>query len=387
MPRANNSSTQVTAQQQQDQVSEGIDNFELPKSLVTKIARSAIPDSAKLQKESVLSLVKGSTVFINYLAATAHDVALSKQHKSISASDVIKALEMMEFGDIVEQLQAELLVYRELAKTDKSKRGQSGGGGDKSSTTSAPPLSSANSGGGSGGGGNDPISGVGSTPGGHAIIGPGVPGHSNSTAAASASASASASGGGTTSAGVDGDPKISIILPLGKAKKGVVPVGGGEKGGKKGKGKEKDGEGEGEKEDGGATTTTTTGKSKSKGKGKAKEILQPPPAADVEVEADEIVPMEVDDQDGGASIPADSVDPSDEADGDETEGYDQDEEDEVDGGEDEDVGDDDDDEGDEGDEGEGEIEDMMEVEEEEMKKDSKGLNDAMVKHNIRDADD
>ncbi|KAI6100453.1 histone-fold-containing protein, partial [Pisolithus croceorrhizus] len=86
-----------------------IENFELPKSLVTKIAKSAIPDNAKLQKETVLSLVKGSTVFINYLGVcSAHDVALSKQHKSISASDVLKALEMIEFGDLVEKLQEEL---------------------------------------------------------------------------------------------------------------------------------------------------------------------------------------------------------------------------------------------------------------------------------------
>lgn len=136
-----------------------------------------LPENAKMQKETVLSLVKGSTVFINYLGECqpsmferednqqppqrrrescisnhiaclicllrrAHDVAMSKQHKSISASDVLKALEMIEFGDLVNPLQDELngksryikhplyswltrfnLVYRELAKTDKSKKG------------------------------------------------------------------------------------------------------------------------------------------------------------------------------------------------------------------------------------------------------------------------
>jgi hypothetical protein len=100
-----------------------------------------------LQKETVLLLVKGSAVFINYLGACAfrylsslytdsklclkkllrtsidsqtfcvsivlfiiispHDVALSKQHKSISASDVLNALDMLEFIDTVEQLQGE----------------------------------------------------------------------------------------------------------------------------------------------------------------------------------------------------------------------------------------------------------------------------------------
>ncbi|KAH0835489.1 histone-fold-containing protein [Lanmaoa asiatica] len=169
MPRKDASGGQISAQAQQDLVSEGIENFELPKSIVTKIAKSAIPDNAKLQKETVLSLVKGSTVFINYLGSvsrnvrlrllefhdidcchlSAHDVALSKQHKSISASDVLKALEMIEFGDLVDPLQNELqsnlclflpfgllsitwIVYRDTTKGDKNRKI----GVDRNSTSS-----------------------------------------------------------------------------------------------------------------------------------------------------------------------------------------------------------------------------------------------------------
>lgn len=68
---------------------------------------------------------------------SAHDVALSKQHKSISASDVLRALEMIEFGDLVDPLQNELqsilslfvsfgvsfrTVYRDTAKGDKNRK-------------------------------------------------------------------------------------------------------------------------------------------------------------------------------------------------------------------------------------------------------------------------
>ncbi|KAF5387552.1 hypothetical protein D9757_006567 [Collybiopsis confluens] len=130
MPRKDNPGP-LSAQQQQDLVSEGIDNFELPKSIVQKIAKSALPENAKLQKEVILSLVKGSTVFINYLAATAHDVAQSKQHKSISASDVLKALELIDLSDLVEPLTAELQVYRDQGKSDKS------GGTRRASTASS----------------------------------------------------------------------------------------------------------------------------------------------------------------------------------------------------------------------------------------------------------
>ncbi|PBK92891.1 hypothetical protein ARMGADRAFT_1030367 [Armillaria gallica] len=127
----------VSAQAQQELVTEGLDNFELPKSLVTSIARSALPDNAKLPKDTILALVKGSTVFINHLGAPsallgrvspsstnrpfeipqlerkAYDVAMSKQHKSISAADVIRALEILELGDMIETIQEDLQAFRE----------------------------------------------------------------------------------------------------------------------------------------------------------------------------------------------------------------------------------------------------------------------------------
>jgi DNA polymerase epsilon subunit 3 len=44
MPRKDNANTPVSAQAQaqQDAVSEGIENFELPRALVTRIAKSAV---------------------------------------------------------------------------------------------------------------------------------------------------------------------------------------------------------------------------------------------------------------------------------------------------------------------------------------------------------
>jgi len=48
MPRKDASGGPISAQAQQDLVSEGIENFELPKSLVTKIAKSAVKRSTRL---------------------------------------------------------------------------------------------------------------------------------------------------------------------------------------------------------------------------------------------------------------------------------------------------------------------------------------------------
>ncbi|KAI0072352.1 histone-fold-containing protein [Panus rudis PR-1116 ss-1] len=122
MPRKDANQNHSSAEAQQDANSEGIDAFDLPRSLVTRIARSALPDNVKLQKETILALTKGSTVFVNYIGASAHDIAASKQHKSIAASDILKALEVAQFGDMLPLLQTELQAYR-----DNQSRGKKGG--------------------------------------------------------------------------------------------------------------------------------------------------------------------------------------------------------------------------------------------------------------------
>ncbi|PPQ84724.1 hypothetical protein CVT24_002725, partial [Panaeolus cyanescens] len=134
MPRAKTDPNSMDAISQQTSITDGIDNFELPKSVVMKIAKSALPDNVKLQKETVHALVKGSTVFINYIAAAAHQVAHTKQHKSISASDVIRALEILEFPLMAERIQPEAVLFRQKTKSDtKPKKGGSSGSANSAS--------------------------------------------------------------------------------------------------------------------------------------------------------------------------------------------------------------------------------------------------------------
>ncbi|KAF9019398.1 hypothetical protein BDZ89DRAFT_1164698 [Hymenopellis radicata] len=128
----------VSASAQQELVTEGIENFELPQSLVTSIARSALPPKAKLSRDTVLALLKGSTAFVSTLAGSqvvsAHDIAVAKQHKSITGTDVLKALETLGLGDMVENIQVELQAYREQAKTQAASSSRRGSVGASVST-------------------------------------------------------------------------------------------------------------------------------------------------------------------------------------------------------------------------------------------------------------
>ncbi|TEB23973.1 hypothetical protein FA13DRAFT_1739614 [Coprinellus micaceus] len=210
MPRKENPGP-ISAQAQQDLVSEGIENFELPKSVVMKIAKSALPDEARLTKETVLALVKGSTVFINYIGV-AHDIAISKQHKTISAADVLKALDLIDFGDVIAALEAEVKVFKQTGGASSRKSAK-----ESSSTGAAAGMSASTAG--------------------RASAGPGsirLPAPSLSTAH-SQSASASTSAVGTPTGGV---PALTLKVKSLSASASVSPTEG------EGDGEESDDEGD-----------------------------------------------------------------------------------------------------------------------------------------------
>ncbi|CAE6465306.1 unnamed protein product [Rhizoctonia solani] len=124
MPRQSQAATNAASAESQQEVvmaSEGLDNYELPRTLVTRIVKSAIPENAKVQKEAMHAFLKGSTVFINYLAATAHELSRARGHKSVGAADVIKAIETIEFNTdgLVKFLEADLEAYRAGTKKPK----------------------------------------------------------------------------------------------------------------------------------------------------------------------------------------------------------------------------------------------------------------------------
>ncbi|OCF54299.1 hypothetical protein L486_08213 [Kwoniella mangroviensis CBS 10435] len=99
---------------QQKANSSGISEFELPKSNLTKLAKGSVPDNVKMQQDVTIALLRGSTLFINYLS-DAHDQAVSRSGKTITASDVIKAITELDFGPsdaLVPLLEQELQAYR-----------------------------------------------------------------------------------------------------------------------------------------------------------------------------------------------------------------------------------------------------------------------------------
>lgn len=112
-------------------MSSSIDDNELPKANVTRILKHALPASTALQKDAKLAISKASTVFINYLSATANDIAKSANHKTITAPDVFKALEVLELEDFVPKLQEAFTAFQQLQQEKKSRKKEGKTEGDE----------------------------------------------------------------------------------------------------------------------------------------------------------------------------------------------------------------------------------------------------------------
>ncbi|KAL0635022.1 hypothetical protein Q9L58_006051 [Maublancomyces gigas] len=97
-----------------------IDDQTLPKSIVTRLAKGVLPQNTNVQKDAILALSKGGTVFINYLCATANDQAKVQGRKTINPGDILEAMRILEFGDFLPRLEAELAKFNQIASEKRA---------------------------------------------------------------------------------------------------------------------------------------------------------------------------------------------------------------------------------------------------------------------------
>ncbi|APA14616.1 hypothetical protein SS1G_06591 [Sclerotinia sclerotiorum 1980 UF-70] len=115
-----------------------IEDLNLPKSIVTRLAKGVLPPNTQIQGNAMLAMSKSATVFVNYLATHANENAHNRSVKTIAPQDVFKALDDLEFPDFKPRLEAELAkfletqsdkrnTYRKKVAADKVAGSQAGG--------------------------------------------------------------------------------------------------------------------------------------------------------------------------------------------------------------------------------------------------------------------
>lgn len=85
-----------------------LDDLLLPRTVINRIAKEALPPGSQLPQEGILALARSATVFINYLATEANLVTVGAGRKTVSAADVQQGLENSGFGMFVAPVRKEL---------------------------------------------------------------------------------------------------------------------------------------------------------------------------------------------------------------------------------------------------------------------------------------
>jgi DNA polymerase epsilon subunit 3 len=85
---------------------------DLPKSVVKRIVKAKLDclgeGNVQLHKDATLALAESAKVLITFITAASSDICKEKKRQTISADDVLAALEDLEFGDLVAPLQVAL---------------------------------------------------------------------------------------------------------------------------------------------------------------------------------------------------------------------------------------------------------------------------------------
>ncbi|XP_052787838.1 DNA polymerase epsilon subunit 3-like [Mya arenaria] len=98
------------------------EDLNLPNAVITRIIKDAIPDGVNVSKEARLAISKAASVFVLYATSCSNNFALKAKRKTITAKDVLDALEDMEFDQFVDPLKECLDAYKKNQQGKKDQK-------------------------------------------------------------------------------------------------------------------------------------------------------------------------------------------------------------------------------------------------------------------------
>lgn len=98
--------------------------IDLPKALVRRMVKAKLSELSgdpskefNVNKDALLALAESAKVFVSFIASTANDICKESKRQTMSADDVFKALDEMDFGEMVQPLRQELAGTQQAFKS------------------------------------------------------------------------------------------------------------------------------------------------------------------------------------------------------------------------------------------------------------------------------
>ncbi|KAF6167322.1 hypothetical protein GIB67_043183 [Kingdonia uniflora] len=89
-----------------DIVGKSKEDVSLPKATMTKIIKEMLPPDVRVARDAQDLLVECCVEFINLISSESNDVCNREEKRTIAPEHVLKALEVLGFGDYIEEVYA-----------------------------------------------------------------------------------------------------------------------------------------------------------------------------------------------------------------------------------------------------------------------------------------
>ncbi|EHA98517.1 DNA polymerase epsilon subunit 3 [Heterocephalus glaber] len=88
------------------------EDLNLRNAIITTIIKETLPDGVNISKEARSTISSTASVFVLYATSCANNFAMKGKRKTLNASDVLSAMEEMEFQLFIIPLKEALEAYR-----------------------------------------------------------------------------------------------------------------------------------------------------------------------------------------------------------------------------------------------------------------------------------
>ncbi|CAN0253994.1 unnamed protein product, partial [Phaeothamnion confervicola] len=95
---------------------------------VQRIIKAVLPEQVQIGKDAKAAFARAAGIFIMYLTACANDFCRDAKRQTISAADVLQAVQELEFSELEEPLREYLELFRRDANAKKASKSSAAGG-------------------------------------------------------------------------------------------------------------------------------------------------------------------------------------------------------------------------------------------------------------------
>lgn len=95
------------------------EDLNLPNAVISRLVKEALGEGVNISKEARSAISKAASVFVLYCTSCANNHAIENKRKTLTANDVLSALEEMEFEEFIDPLKESLEAFKKEQKDKK----------------------------------------------------------------------------------------------------------------------------------------------------------------------------------------------------------------------------------------------------------------------------